>query len=89
MVAKRYAAWWWVQTRHHTQQSCRQHVPTIGRMAAAVGVDGLFIETHDDPVAALCDADTVFPLASLEPLLRELCDIALASRALSQTEERQ
>ena len=66
--------------------SSQSHVPTIGRMAAAVGVHGLFIETHDRPAEALCDSDTVYPLDLLEPLLQELAMIALASRALEPLE---
>lgn len=50
-------------------------------MAAAVGVDGFFMETHPDPDQALCDAATMFPLHQLEPLLEELIAIANASKA--------
>lgn len=62
----------------------REFIPTIARMAAAVGVDGFFLETHPDPAAALCDASTMLPLAQLQPLLEELIAIANASRALKQ-----
>ena len=52
-------------------------------MAAAVGVDGFFFETHLDPKKALCDAATMLPIDELEPLLEELIAISRASRALS------
>jgi 2-dehydro-3-deoxyphosphooctonate aldolase (KDO 8-P synthase) len=61
---------------------CRAHIAPIARMAAAVGVHGFFIETHDRPAEALCDGATALPLHELEPLLLELRDIANASRAL-------
>ncbi len=59
----------------------REFIPTIARMAAAVGVDGFFMETHPDPSTALCDASTMYPLDDLELLLHELVDIANASKA--------
>lgn len=61
----------------------REYIPTIARMAAAVGVDGFFFETHLDPTKALCDAATMLPIDELEPLLKELIAISRASKALS------
>ncbi|RLN56064.1 hypothetical protein BBJ29_003044 [Phytophthora kernoviae] len=61
----------------------REFIPTIARMAAAVGVDGFFFETHLDPKQALCDSATMLPIDELEPLLVELIAIAKASKALS------
>ncbi|CAI5717332.1 unnamed protein product [Hyaloperonospora brassicae] len=61
----------------------RKFIPAIARMAAAVGVDGFFFETHLDPEKALCDAATMLPIDELEPLLEELMAISRASRALS------
>ncbi|KAE8959677.1 hypothetical protein PR003_g31663 [Phytophthora rubi] len=61
----------------------REFIPTIARMAAAVGVDGFFFETHLDPSKALCDAVTMLPIDELEPLLVELIAISKASKALS------
>ncbi|EQC28771.1 2-dehydro-3-deoxyphosphooctonate aldolase (KDO 8-P synthase) [Saprolegnia diclina VS20] len=59
----------------------REFIATIARMAAAVGVDGLFIETHPDPSRGLSDATTMLPLHELRPLLTELIAIAHASKA--------
>lgn len=62
----------------------REHVPAIARAAAAIGVDGIFFETHINPGAALCDRETQWPLDQLEELVSELVDIARASKARSK-----
>jgi 2-dehydro-3-deoxyphosphooctonate aldolase (KDO 8-P synthase) len=43
----------------------REHVPALLLAAAAAGADGFFIETHPDPVRALSDAATQWPLDQL------------------------
>jgi 2-dehydro-3-deoxyphosphooctonate aldolase (KDO 8-P synthase) len=53
----------------------RRFVPVLARAAVAVGVAGIFIETHQDPDRAPSDGPNMLPLASLEPLLRELIEI--------------
>jgi 2-dehydro-3-deoxyphosphooctonate aldolase (KDO 8-P synthase) len=53
----------------------RRFVPVLARAAVAVGVAGLFIETHQDPDRAPSDGPNMLPLASLEPLLMELMEI--------------
>jgi 2-dehydro-3-deoxyphosphooctonate aldolase (KDO 8-P synthase) len=53
----------------------RRFVPVLARAAVAVGVAGLFIETHQDPDKAPSDGPNMLPLASLEPLLAELIEI--------------
>ena len=50
----------------------RQFIAPLARAAMAVGVDGLFIETHPDPAKAKSDAESQLPLKELEPLLRSL-----------------
>jgi 2-dehydro-3-deoxyphosphooctonate aldolase (KDO 8-P synthase) len=50
----------------------REFIAPLTRAAVAVGVDGLFMEVHEDPDRALSDKATVFPLAQLEALLRTL-----------------
>lgn len=47
----------------------REMIPTIGRAAMAVGVNGIFMEVHDDPEAALSDATTQWPLHKTKELL--------------------
>ncbi len=53
----------------------REFIPALARAAVAVGVDGLFMEVHEEPERALSDSATVFPLAQLEPLLHTLVDL--------------
>ncbi len=53
----------------------RRFVPVLARAAVAVGVAGIFIETHPDPDRAPSDGPNMLPLASLEPLLKELIEI--------------
>jgi 2-dehydro-3-deoxyphosphooctonate aldolase (KDO 8-P synthase) len=53
----------------------RRFVPVLARAAVAVGVAGIFIETHQDPDRAPSDGPNMLPLAALEPLLAELIAI--------------
>ncbi len=53
----------------------REFVETLARAATAVGVAGLFIETHPDPDSAPSDGPTMVPLAQMEPLLKRLMAI--------------
>ena len=50
----------------------RRYVPVLARAAVAVGVAGLFIETHEDPDRAPSDGPNMVPLKEFEPLMREL-----------------
>ena len=50
----------------------REFIAPLARAAVAVGVDGLFMEVHEEPQRALSDSATVFPLARLESLLHTL-----------------
>jgi 2-dehydro-3-deoxyphosphooctonate aldolase (KDO 8-P synthase) len=47
----------------------------LGRAAMAVGVDGIFLETHPNPEKALCDGPTSLPLKNLEKVLTNLQQI--------------
>jgi 2-dehydro-3-deoxyphosphooctonate aldolase (KDO 8-P synthase) len=53
----------------------RRFVAPLARAAVAVGVAGVFIETHQDPDSAPSDGPNMVPLAELEPLLAELMAI--------------
>lgn len=53
----------------------REMVPTLSRAAIAVGVAGIFAETHNDPMSAPSDGPNMIPLEYLETYLRELQDI--------------
>jgi 2-dehydro-3-deoxyphosphooctonate aldolase (KDO 8-P synthase) len=52
----------------------REFVPVLARAAVAVGVAGVFIETHQDPDQALSDGPNMIPLKQLESLLRRLIE---------------
>ncbi len=50
----------------------RDFVPVLARAAVAVGVSGLFMETHPDPERALSDGPNSWPLEQMERLLESL-----------------
>lgn len=50
----------------------RAYVEYLAKAAVAVGVDGLFMETHPDPDAAKSDGPNMVPLGEMETLLRKL-----------------
>ena len=50
----------------------REFVPVLARAAVAVGVAGVFIETHDNPAQAFSDGPNQVPLKEMEGLLRQL-----------------
>jgi 2-dehydro-3-deoxyphosphooctonate aldolase (KDO 8-P synthase) len=50
----------------------REFVPVLARAAVAVGVAGVFIETHQDPDAAPSDGPNMIPISRLEELLQTL-----------------
>lgn len=56
-------------------------IETVARAAIAVGVDGLFIETHPDPSKALSDGANMLPLDRMEPLLERLVKIRQAIKS--------
>ena len=58
----------------------KNFIPAIGRAAAAVGVDGIFIETHINSSMALSDKETQIDVGDLEELVVELIEIANVSR---------
>lgn len=58
----------------------RELIPCIARSCVAVGVDGIFMEVHDNPKQAPCDGPTQWPLRHLKSLLEELIDIARVTK---------
>ena len=52
----------------------REFVPVLARAAVAVGVAGVFIETHDDPDQAPSDGSTMVPLKEMDGLLGRLIE---------------
>jgi len=53
----------------------REFVPVLARAAVAVGIEGLFLETHPNPAAAKSDGPNAWPLAELEQLVVSLLSI--------------
>ena len=61
----------------------RRFIRPLVRAAAAVGIDALFLEVHDDPEHALSDGPNALPLSELPALLEEALPIwELGRRAL-------
>jgi len=58
----------------------RQYAPTLARAAAAAGVDGFFMEVHDNPDAALSDKTTQLPIESVAALVKQILAIDRARR---------
>ena len=49
-----------------------QFVPVLSRAAMAVGIAGIFMETHPDPDKALSDGPNAWPLGKMQALLENL-----------------
>ncbi|MCU7959743.1 MAG: 3-deoxy-8-phosphooctulonate synthase [gamma proteobacterium symbiont of Bathyaustriella thionipta] len=67
------------------QGSCsggqREFVPVLARAAVAVGVSGLFMETHPDPSKALSDGPNAWPLNDMKSLLSTLQQLDQVAKA--------
>ncbi len=61
----------------------REFVPVLARAAVAVGVSGLFMETHPDPEKALSDGPNSWPLDQIAELLRSLMSIDNVIKSLA------
>jgi len=59
----------------------REFIPALARAAVAVGVAGIFIETHQDPDRAPSDGPNMIPLNEIEPLLTRLMEFDLLAKA--------
>ncbi|MBO0614839.1 MAG: 3-deoxy-8-phosphooctulonate synthase [Pseudomonadota bacterium] len=53
----------------------REHVPVLARAAVAVGIAGLFMESHPDPANALSDGPNSWPMDRMEELLITLVEL--------------
>ncbi len=53
----------------------REFVPLLARAAVAVGIAGLFMETHPDPEKAMSDGPNSLPLAAMGALLEQLLEL--------------
>jgi 2-dehydro-3-deoxyphosphooctonate aldolase (KDO 8-P synthase) len=72
----------------HSSGGQREFVPVLARAAVAVGVAGLFMETHPDPAVALSDGPNAWPLAQMETLLRTLMELDRVAKAHQLVEAR-
>ena len=59
----------------------REFAPYLAKAAAAVGVDGFFIETHPEPAKALSDGPNMIPLDEMESFLKMLKEVWQVGRA--------
>jgi 2-dehydro-3-deoxyphosphooctonate aldolase (KDO 8-P synthase) len=63
----------------------REFGPALARAAAAVGVEGFFIETHPDPEHALSDGPNMIPLGEMRSLLQSILAVWHAGRPFIET----
>jgi 2-dehydro-3-deoxyphosphooctonate aldolase (KDO 8-P synthase) len=64
----------------------REFIPVLARAAVAVGISGLFMETHPDPANAKSDGPNAWPLDQMETLLKTLKSMDEAGKASPMTE---
>jgi 2-dehydro-3-deoxyphosphooctonate aldolase (KDO 8-P synthase) len=57
-----------------------EFIEPLARAGTAVGVDGLFLEVHDQPAQALSDGSNALPLEQFEPLMQKLLRLAALVR---------
>ena len=60
----------------HASGGQPEFIETLARAGVAAGVDGIFLETHDNPSAALSDGANALPLAQLASLLARVKQVA-------------
>lgn len=61
----------------------REFIPALARAAVAVGCDGLFMETHDNPATAISDGPSQIPLSELSQILDQVDKIRAACALIS------
>jgi len=64
----------------HSSGGQPEFIEPLARAAVAAGVDGLFLETHDNPAAALSDGANALPLAQLPALLARMKELSTLVR---------
>jgi 2-dehydro-3-deoxyphosphooctonate aldolase (KDO 8-P synthase) len=67
----------------HASGGQPEFIEPLARAGVAAGVDGIFLETHDNPAAALSDGANALPLAQLPALLAKLKELAAMVRRWS------
>jgi len=69
----------------HASGGQPEFIETLARAGVAAGVDGLFLETHDNPAAALSDGPNALPLAQLPQLLSRVKELSALVHRWSNT----
>ena len=69
----------------HASGGQPEFIEPLARAGVAAGVDGIFLETHDDPARALSDGANALPLAELAGLLGRLKEISTVVRKWKET----
>lgn len=64
----------------------REFIPVLARAATAVGVAGLFMETHPDPASALSDGPNAWPLDKMRALLSTLRELDAVTKSCQYLE---
>jgi len=59
----------------NTSGGQREFVPYLARAAAAIGIDALFMEVHENPAVALSDGPNMVPLHQLEGVLKHIVEV--------------
>jgi 2-dehydro-3-deoxyphosphooctonate aldolase (KDO 8-P synthase) len=67
----------------HASGGQPEFIESLARAGVAAGVDGVFLETHDNPSVALSDGASALPLSQLPPLLKKLKQVAELVRSWS------
>ena len=65
----------------HASGGQPEFIEPLARAGVAAGVDGIFLETHDNPAKALSDGANALPLAELPALLRRLKELSVLERS--------
>jgi 2-dehydro-3-deoxyphosphooctonate aldolase (KDO 8-P synthase) len=68
----------------HASGGQPEFIEPLARAGVAAGVDGIFLETHDNPAAALSDGANALPLAQLPQLLTRLKELSTLVRRWSK-----
>jgi 2-dehydro-3-deoxyphosphooctonate aldolase (KDO 8-P synthase) len=69
----------------HASGGQPEFIEPLARASVAAGVDGIFLETHDNPAAALSDGANALPLSQLPQLLSRLKELSALVRRWSNT----
>lgn len=66
----------------------RQYIGNLARAAAGAGIDGVFMEVHDNPAEALCDGPNMLYLSQVEAVLRDMIAInEITKKSISTAKE--